>query len=187
MWEMEELLFGAADREMKQIDPRASVAMATTRWPVVAARLLEERPAAWVPRGFRDWRAVEMAAVDRVIERTTRGGKRLADATWGERNTAEIAHPISMAAPFLKPWLAAPADQLPGDANMPRVASPRFGQSERMTVSPGHEEQGIYNMPGGQSGHPLSPFFLAGHEDWVHARPQPLLPGPAKYTLTLTP
>jgi penicillin amidase len=187
MWEMEELLFGAADREMKKIDPRASVAMATTRWPVVAARLLDERPAAWVPRGFRDWHAVEMAAVDRVIERASAGGKRLADATWGERNTAEIAHPISMAAPFLKPWLAAPADQLPGDANMPRVASPRFGQSERMTVSPGHEEEGIYNMPGGQSGHPLSPFFLAGHEDWVHANPQPLLPGPAKYTLTLTP
>jgi penicillin amidase len=107
--------------------------------------------------------------------------------TWGARNTANIAHPISMAVPFLKRWLAAPADELPGDSNMPRVASPNFGQSERMTVSPGHEEQGLYNMPGGQSGHPLSPFFLAGHEDWVHAKPRPLLPGAAKYTLVFTP
>jgi penicillin amidase len=67
---------------------------------------------------------------------------------------------------------------------MPRVAGPKFGQSERMTVSPGHEEQGLFDMPGGQSGHPLSPFFLSGHGDWVRGTPTPLLPGPAKYTLT---
>jgi penicillin amidase len=187
MWALEKLLFEGADRAMKQLDPKAGMAMATTRWPVVVARLLDERPAGWLPRGFRDWHALELHAVDLAIEYEAGDGRRLADATWGARNTAAIAHPISMAAPFLKPWLAAPADQLPGDGNMPRVASPAFGQSERMTVSPGHEEQGIFNMPGGQSGHPLSPFFLAGHEDWVHGRPQPLLPGAAKYTLTLVP
>jgi penicillin G amidase len=187
MWAMEALLFHGADAQMKELDPKANVGMATTRWPVVAARVLDERPAGWLPVGYQDWHAVELEAIDGVIARLTDGGKALADARWGARNTVAIAHPISMAVPFLKPWLAAPADQLPGDSNMPRVAAPGFGQSERMTVSPGHEEQGLFNMPGGQSGHPLSPFFLAGHEDWVHARPQPLLPGPAKYRLTLTP
>jgi penicillin amidase len=83
--------------------------------------------------------------------------------------------------------LAAPPDQLSGDADMPRVAGPKFGQSERMTISPGHEEQGLFNMPCGQSGHPLSPYFLAGHADWVQGRPLPLLPGPAQHTLTLQP
>jgi penicillin amidase len=73
---------------------------------------------------------------------------------------------------------------LPGDSHMPRVSGIKFGQSERMTVSPGREEQGIFNMPGGQSGHPLSPFFLRGHDDWVAGRPTPLLPGPARHTLT---
>jgi penicillin amidase len=187
LWALEELLFGAADRAMKQVDRKAGMPMASTRWPAVVARLLDARPAAWLPRGYRDWHALELEAVDLAIARATHDGQPLAQATWGARNTAAIAHPISLAAPLLRPWLAAPPDQLPGDANMPRVAAPAFGQSERMTVSPGHEEQGIFNMPGGQSGHPLSPFFLAGHEDWVHARPQPLLPGPAKYTLTLVP
>jgi penicillin amidase len=55
-----------------------------------------------------------------------------------------------------------------------------------MTVTPGKEEQGLFNMPGGQSGHPLSPFFLAGHEDWVAGRAGPLLPGPARHVLTFT-
>jgi penicillin amidase len=60
---------------------------------------------------------------------------------------------------------------LPGDQHMPRVAGPTFGQSERLTVSPGKEEQGIFNMPGGQSGHPLSPWFLDGRADWLSGRP----------------
>jgi penicillin amidase len=187
MWGLEEVLFGVANREMKKLDPKAAVPFATTRWPAVVARLVDERPASWLPRGYRDWHDVELAAIDWEIAKLTEDGRPLAGLTWGARNTAAIAHPISMALPFLKPWLAAPPDELAGDSNMPRVASPNFGQSERMTVSPGHEEQGLFNMPGGQSGHPLSPFFLAGHEDWVHARPQPLLPGAARYKLVFTP
>jgi len=65
------------------------------------------------------------------------------------------------------------------------VQSPAFGASERMVVSPGHEEDGIFHMPGGQSGHPLSPFWGAGHDDYVLGRPTPFLPGPAGHRLTL--
>ncbi|MBW8902176.1 MAG: penicillin acylase family protein, partial [Massilia sp.] len=131
--------------------------------------------------------ALQLAAVDRVIAELTADGKPLASATWGARNTAAIVHPIGKAVPLLKRWLSAPADMLPGDANMPRVAGAAFGQSERMTLSPGKEEEGIFNMPGGESGHPLSPYFLRGHEDWVKGTPTRLLPGPAQHTLTLVP
>lgn len=57
----------------------------------------------------------------------------------------------------------------------------------RMVVTPGREQDGILNMPGGQSGHPLSPFFLAGHADWMHGRPMPFLPGPPEHAFSLTP
>jgi penicillin amidase len=36
-------------------------------------------------------------------------------------------------------------------------------------------------MPAGQSGHPLSFYYRAGHDDWVEGRPTPLLPGPAQH------
>jgi penicillin amidase len=42
-------------------------------------------------------------------------------------------------------------------------------------------------MPGGQSGHPLSPFYRAGFDAWADGRPLPSLPGPARHRLTLTP
>ncbi len=70
---------------------------------------------------------------------------------------------------------------------MPRVQGRSFGASQRMVVSPGHERSGIFHMPGGQSGHPLSPFYLAGHADWAAGRPGPFLPGPATHTLRLVP
>src|SRR3546814_1729506 len=99
----------------------------------------------------------------------------LGERTWGERNTAHICHPLAGAIPLLgERLLCMPPDQIDGDGNMPRVAATAFGASERMVVSPGHEADGIAHMPGGQSGHPLSPFWGAGHDDWVHGRPTPL-------------
>ena len=80
-----------------------------------------------------------------------------------------------------------PAKPLPGDGAMPRVQGPAFGASERMVVSPGHEADGVLHMPGGQSGHPLSPFWGAGHDDWVAGRASPFLPGETRYRLQLQP
>lgn len=187
MWSMYEQLYGGANVQLAAIAPKVDMHAASSRWPAVLERLLDEQPAGWLPPGHASWREFQLAAIDRLIVQVTAGGQPLAAATWGQRNTAAIAHPITMALPFLKPWLAAPADQLPGDANMPRVAGPKFGQSERLTVSPGKEEEGVFTMPGGQSGHPLSPYFLLEHGDWVRGQTTPLLPGPAVHTLRFEP
>jgi penicillin amidase len=80
-----------------------------------------------------------------------------------------------------------PDDPLPGDDDMPRVQRPAFGASQRMAVSPGHEAEGIIEMPTGQSGHPLSPFWRAGHEAWVHGAPTPFLPGKTEHVLRIAP
>lgn len=187
MWALHDILFEGVDVQLAALDPKAAMALANPRWPVLVARLLDEAPAGWLPPGQGSWRALQLAAIDRILSELEARGVPLERATWGARNTAAFAHPIALAMPFLGAWLGVPPDQLAGDANMPRVAGPKFGQSERMTVSPGHEEEGLFNMPGGQSGHPLSPYFLHGHADWVQGRPVPLLPGPARHTLTLVP
>ena len=80
---------------------------------------------------------------------------------------AHIRHPLSAAIPFLSRFLDAEPIPLPGDTDMPRVQGPSWGASERLVVSPGREEHAIFEMPGGQSGHPLSPYYLAGHGDVV--------------------
>ena len=84
-------------------------------------------------------------------------------------------------------WFAADEKALPGDSFMPRVQRERHGASERMVVSPGREELGMMHMPGGQSGHPWSPYFLAGHEAWENGEPTPLLPGEVRHRFRLLP
>lgn len=151
-------------------------------WP-----LLRERPAHLLPVGFDSWHALlEDAAADVRDDLGARGP--LAGRHWGERNRARICHPLSAALPgLLARRLCMPAEPLPGDSVVPRAQGPDFGASQRMVVAPGHEADGLAHMPGGQSGHPLSPFWGAGHDDWVHGRPTPFLPGPALHTLQLQP
>ncbi|MGZ5240355.1 MAG: penicillin acylase family protein [Caldimonas sp.] len=180
-------LFGGLDDEMRASDKQASFARATPRWPAVIARLLDEKPPGWLPKGSASWQAVQLAAIDDAIAEVEKDGPTLADATWGKRNTTHIVHPMAAALPLGARWLAAPAEPMPGDSHMPRVAAPDFGQSERLVVAPGHEASGVFNMPGGPSGHPLSGWFLGGHEDWVAGRATPLLPGAPAHTLAFVP
>jgi len=150
--------------------------------------LVHEKPPKLLSPEQPSWNALLLAAVDDVTTDVGKNGDSLARFTWGARNTLAMQHPFGRFLP--KPvaqLLDMPAAQLPGDSDMPRVLGPRFGQSERLVVSPGHEAEGIFEMPGGQSGHPLSPFYRAGHEAWVQGAATPLLPGPAQHTLTLQP
>lgn len=151
-------------------------------WPLVT-----QQPAHLLPPRHDDWHALFEDAAVEVRDALAAQGP-LAARTWGERNTARICHPLAGAVPLLgRRLLCMPRDELPGDGMMPRVQGPSFGASQRMVVAPGHEADGIIHMPGGQSGHPLSPFWGAGHDDWVHGRPSPFLPGESRYTLTLVP
>jgi penicillin G amidase len=150
--------------------------------------LIQQQPAQLLDPTYHDWHALLLQAARNVADTLGKQPGGLAARTWGEVNHAGIRHPLSRALPgFIGRWLDMPDDQLPGDHNMPRVAAPGFGASERMDVSPGHEDEGILEMPGGQSDNPLSPFYGAGHEDWVHGRPTRLMPGEDRHTLVLEP
>ena len=149
--------------------------------------LVSQRPAHLLDPRYRDWDAALLAAVDGTIKILTRDGTPLSQCTWGRLNAPRVRHPLSRALPFLSRWLDMPTLPIPGDSFMPRVQDREFGASERLAVSPGHEADGYFMMPCGQSGHPLSPNYGDGHRDWVAGRPGPFLPGPAEHTLTLVP
>ena len=111
----------------------------------------------------------------------------MASATWGKRNISAVKHPLSDAIPFFGNLLNMPVVALEGDLWMPRTQRSSEGVSERLIVAPGREEQGIFHMPGGQSGHPLSPFYKKGYLDWVQGRNKSFLPKTGRYHLTLEP
>lgn len=148
--------------------------------------MLQEKPMHLLDSKFKSWDELLVAAIDDVIVVIDKGGVTLPQGNWGSRNRARIRHPFSYSFPWLASWIDMPDDPLPGGDDMPRVQSPGHGASERLVVSPGRENEGIFHMPGGQSAHPMSPFFRAGHEAWVRGEATPFLPGAAKHKLTLT-
>ncbi|HUH54666.1 MAG TPA: penicillin acylase family protein [Rhodanobacter sp.] len=150
--------------------------------------LVHVQPPYLLDPAYPGWHALLVASAKRVATELGKQPGGLAARTWGEHNRSRINHPLSAALPaWLGRYLDMPSQPQAGDSNMPRVAAPSSGASERLDVAPGHEAHGILQMPGGQSDHPLSPYYGAGHADWVNGRPTALLPGPAQHELMLKP
>lgn len=147
--------------------------------------LVTARPTHLLPPGHADWRAFLLAAVDATLESLAAECPRVAVCTWGARNTVRVEHPLSRALPLLGRWLDMPSLPLPGDSDMPRVQGRGFGASERFAFAVGHESDGYFHMPGGQSGHPLSPYYEGTYGEWARGEPAPFLPGEPEHTLTL--
>ncbi|HET9834874.1 MAG TPA: penicillin acylase family protein [Rhodanobacteraceae bacterium] len=164
------------------------------KWPSVELgeyavwTMVTKKPAWLLDPQYKDWDALLLHSAIEVADELAKIPGPLANKTWGAFNTARIRHPLAVALP---PWLARfidmPPDPLSGDRDMPRVLHPDFGASMRLDVSPGDEAHGILEMPSGEAGNPLTPYFGSGHEEWVHGAPAPLLPGAAKYQATLVP
>jgi len=152
-------------------------------------RILEEQPAHLLEAAYSSWDALLLAAADDLLDYFMQDELDTLDRfTWGDRNQVAITHPMSGSLPgFIKRHFDLPTEALPGDSSMPRVQGRGFGASERFVVSPGNEAAGLFHMPGGQSGHPWSPFYRAGHRAWADGTPAPFLPGETRYTLVLKP
>lgn len=83
--------------------------------------------------------------------------------------------------------LVMPQVAVPGCAGCVHWYSAGSGASERLVVSPGREGNGILHMPGGQSGHPLSPHYSDQQQAWVEGTPLPLETGTSVHRLELIP
>ncbi len=152
-------------------------------WPLVS-----EEPEHLLHPAYTSWRDMKLAALNQLLDNLgVQNPTDLAQRTWGQLNVARVQHPLSQAVPALGRWLDMPPQSLAGEGNTPRVQGIRYGASQRMAVSPGDETNGYFHMPGGQSGHPRSRFYGAGHQDWAEGRPTPFMPGETAHTLRLLP
>ena len=147
--------------------------------------LLQQQPAHWLNPAFANWQELYDAAAIAAKEVLIAEAGSMEKATWGNYNRAAIQHPLSRAVPQLSWLLDMPTEPQSGDSFLPKVAGKSNGASERFAVSPGKEELGYFHMPGGQSGHPLSPYYGAGHEAWHSGAATPFLPMASRKSLIL--
>lgn len=154
-------------------------------------RLLLERDPRLLPepKAYPGWDAFLVAKLEDTARRLEdrHGTGSIRWLTWGRMNRAQISHPLATALPGLGWIVNMPADELPGCGFCVRLTTGTLSASERLVISPGHAADAILHMPGGQSGHPLSPHYRDQHEHWVSGSPLSFVPGPRVHTLTLHP
>lgn len=151
-------------------------------------RLVSEQPAHLLdPSRAADWRGFLIAEIDALARELRERCGSLERCTWGAARPVDIRHPLSRALPWLAGSLDMPTRQLPGDHDLPRVQAGAFGASQRFAIAPGQEAEAYLQLPGGQSGHPLSPFYRASFDAWADGRAEPLLPGPTQHVIEVTP
>src|SRR5579875_2453913 len=182
------------DNVLAPFAARAAAKWPDFKWPTIEVgehavwTMVTRKPAWLLDPKYKDWNALLIDSAREVADELAKLPGPLSSKTWGERNTARIDNPLSVALPsWLSRFIDMPHQPLPGDRDMPRVQRPDFGASMRLSVRPGEEAHGILEMPAGQSDNPLTPYFGAGHEQWVRGQPTSLLPGETKYRMTLQP
>lgn len=159
--------------------------METPLRALLTARVPELAPSG---QGSEAWRSFFVDAMERSWRelRDTYGASP-ENVTWGQINHLQIQHPLSGALPGLS-WLLDMSDSVaPGCDACVRMVSGKVSATERFVVSPGHAESGILHMPGGQSGHPLSPHYRDQQQAWSQGTALPLIGSPTRHTLTLVP
>lgn len=171
-----------------RLDPRFDY-----RWnypDVPLQRLLDARLPELLPdrQRYTDWDSFIRVILVRESRRLVSLYKvhRLNALTWGRTDLERIAHPLSKAIPLFGYLLDMPEHPLPGCPYCVRAAR-GGGATERLVVSPGREKDGLFHMPGGQSGHPLSPYYSDQHMAWVQGVGLPFLAGKAVHKIVLLP
>ena len=183
---VEQTVFGALTAPCRKIDPKFDYRVLTQREGPLWA-MVTQQPANLLDPKYQTWDELLLAAVDQIVEKLWLPGSGLSTRTWGQHNTVRIRQPLSRGLPFLSRWLDMKPVELPGDANMPRVQGVSFGASERMDVEPGDEQKGIFEMPTGESGDPLSPFYRDSQPAWENGEATAFLPGASVYKLIFQP
>jgi penicillin amidase len=155
---------------------------------LLVARLPETLPS---QAGFKDWDALLTETLAQTITQLKKqaGVRKLTSLKWGKLNQSQIAHPLSKAIPIpgINRLLNPPKVPLPGTRFSLRNQDPGFGATVRLVISPAHPENGLLQVPGGQSGQPLSPHYKDQHKGWVQGIPLPFMGTGIKHNLLLKP
>ncbi|WP_334018462.1 penicillin acylase family protein [Alteromonas sp. S015] len=151
-------------------------------------QLIHSQPDSWLPSDTESFDELLVDAYRRakhqLLDEYSPVEANMETLAWGKVNALSVKHPFADQIPLVGNMLKMQQVEGFGDTYMPAVQAPSFGASERFFVSPGHLEDAILTLPGGQSGHPLSTFFAAGFDDYATHAATPLLPSEPIYSRT---
>jgi len=157
-------------------------------------RILTERPAKWLPVGYRTYDELLVAAADRAVALLAEMSNKsqVDDWAWKRFDALDMVHPLGRTGP-LKTFLSITGKPQSGTAYSPRAATKHHGPAMRFVANLGNWDNSIMLIPGGQSGQPGSAHYTDQFPYWYEGRTiyQPFSDAAEasfrKHTLTLKP
>ena len=153
--------------------------------------LLTQRPSGVLPTQYHDnWQLFILETLNSAVQglQSDYPGTEPAQLKWGTVNKVTQRHPFSKGLPILGEFLDFAEFESSGCASVcVKVMSKEHGASERFVLAPAHPENGILEMPGGQSGNPFSKHYRDQQKFWREGKPVPFVPGKIFHILHFQP
>jgi penicillin G amidase len=157
-------------------------------------KVLTERPAKWLPPGYKNYEELLTAAADHAVSKLAEQTKsqRPKDWPWKRFNSLQMLHPMGQAG-ILKLLFSISDKPQSGTAYSVRAAGKRHGPSERFVANPANWDDSILLITSGESGQLASSHYTDQFTFWYEGKPivLPFSDGAEKatrkHTLTLKP
>jgi penicillin G amidase len=185
--------------QTKSAKDKSIPAAALYNWfnkPYAEEWLIMHTPSRWLPKDFATWDDLLTKAVDDSL-RIANAPADLSTWRYGQFQPVDIEHPVYGQSALLQRLIGVPTGtgvQLQsGDDVTVKQVGRTFGPSERFTADLSNFDHSTLNLVLGQSGNPLSPWFMDQWPAWYHGTTFPLpftnsaIDASTTHTLTLNP
>jgi len=141
---------------------------------VFVEKVLTERPARWLPPGFKSYDELLMASADQGLAGLARATAKTETSAWrwGSLNALIMLHPLGRSGLQKRLLSVGPMDQ-PGTVYCIRAAQPSHGPAMRFVADLGDWDNSLMNITLGESGQYGSPHYRDQFSAWLEGRGLP--------------
>ena len=146
----------------------------------------------WLPPGYANWNELLAAAVAKGMT-AQHAPLDLNRWHYGNVHPVEVEHPLYGMIPWLRSWTGTGVLPQSGNGTTVKQVGRSFGPSERLTVDFSNLDHSTLNLVIGQSGDPLSPYYIDHWPYWYRGTTfrlpfnESAVNAAAAHTLTLVP
>ena len=134
----------------------------------VQEEMVGKNPPEWLPAQYKSWDDLIASAVKKAMV-DDHAPASLGDWTYGSQHVLNVKHPLYGMLPFFK-WTSTGPHQLAGDETTVEHVRGLLGASQRLTVDWSHVDGSTENIVMGESGDPLSAYYLDQFPYWYSGK-----------------
>lgn len=131
----------------------------------VEEEIVSDQSRRWLPGNYSNWNDFLAQAVDHGMT-AMHAPHDLNDWHYGDVHPVEVEHPLYGMVPWLRGWTGTGLHPQSGDGTTVKQVSRTFGPSERLTVDFSNLDHSTLNLVIGESGDPLSPYYMDHWRYW---------------------